>query len=81
MAREITEEVYEIFDRLSKAAAALDHKMPLVQADVGEAAFLLARAKHELPKLLGYEDYDEFLEAIWEYEERRRCLCLTLKTN
>jgi len=71
MLREITEEIYETFDRLGTAAAALDYKMSWVQADVGEAAFLIRRAKHELPKLLGYEDYDEFLEAFWEYEKRR----------
>ena len=71
MATKITKEIYETYNHLSVAVAALDHKMPQVEADTRQAAFLVGRAKHELPKLLGYEDYDEFLEAIWEYKRMK----------
>lgn len=65
----ITKSLHETWDRLSAAAAALDSKMPeAIQADTGQAAFLIDRAKRELVSMLGYANLDELLEAIWTYE-------------
>ena len=71
----ITAAIYDTFDRLGTAAAALDYKMELEpenQRRVGSAAEELWNAKRVLAKNLGYDEYDEFLEAIWEYEERNK---------
>ena len=68
----ITRAIYDTFDRLQTAMAALDYKMELEpenQQRVGNAAEAIYQAKSTLAKNLGYSEYDEFLEAIWEFEE------------
>ena len=71
----ITKAIYDTYDRLSTASAALDHKMELEQENqqrVGNAAEAIYQAKRTLAKNLGYDEFDEFLEAIWEFEESNK---------
>ena len=69
--KEITEEIHEAWERLTKAANVLDYKMPNeCQALAGEAAVFVWEAKEKLAKELGYDGFDEFREAIWQFKTR-----------
>ena len=75
MPRPITKAIYNTYSRLSAAIGYLDEKMEVEGAAsefLDEAWTKLQQTEKAFIKNLGYNTYDEFLEAIWEYEQEHK---------